>query len=89
MKTIYKYNLHTSDQVITLPRPGKVVHLDYDGRGGVDLWVEVDTSTHHMYKRFRTFGTGHEIPDKSEYVGTIREPDPLSDLIWHVYEVPL
>lgn len=88
MRTVHKYTLSNSDVILTVPRISKVIHLEYDGRGGVNLWMDVDADSNYCSKRFLTFGTGREIPKTAEYVGTIIEPSHLTDLVWHIFEVP-
>lgn len=54
------------------------------------VWGEayLDTPLREPVKRkFRVFGTGHPIPDGSEYVGSFTMVNNGFYLEWHTYEV--
>ncbi len=91
MKTIYKYILKDGyNPVIALPNYDvKILHVGNQD-DNVCMWVELPTISKFTGKepilidrKFAIFGTGWEIPDDVEYIGTV----VLKFLVWHVYEL--
>lgn len=84
-KVVYKYTVPNEiGAAIDLPVNSQVVHAGLQ-RGDLVLWVEhgqVGENTKRVPRHFDVFGTGHEIPDDSRYVGTFF--DGL--FVFHVYE---
>lgn len=85
MKVIYKYTVpNERGTAIELPVDSQVVHVGLQ-RGDLMLWIEhgaVDANTRRAPRHFDVFGTGHEIPDDSRYVGTFFD----GPFVFHVYE---
>ena len=86
MKRIYKYTLsHGYDNAIYLDANVKPAHIDMQG-GMVTMWMEhTDITSGYTNRTFRIIGTGWDISDSCEYVGTVQDRD--TGFVWHVYEV--
>lgn len=80
-RRVFKYALVVGDQVLDLPRGAVIRMVDHQG-GNLCLWAEVDPDAEIEGRIFRVYGTGHEIADDLEYVGSSQ--DTL--FVWHVYE---
>lgn len=55
------------------------------GNGCVEFWCEHEEGTPEIKHAFQVFGTGHELPDGAQWIGTTAR-DSLG-LVWHLYEV--
>ena len=89
MKTIWKYEIETTDEFeLQMPQGGCILDLQIQ-RGVPCIWVEVDPSAEKITKVFRVFGTGHTIPEKERvaynYCGTYQLT--VANLVFHLYEV--
>ncbi len=88
MKVIYKYEITAMDPIKSFgwPEGTKVVHVDSQAEGTMQLWVEIPdqhpAETILEERTFVVYGTGHHIVDKDIYVGTVLD-DPF---VWHLYE---
>ncbi len=89
MKTVHKYTLK-QDGFTIIPLPDSDVRILYTDaqRGEVCLWIELPTICNGekptlKYRKFDIFGTGWNIPENAEYIGTAM----VYDLVWHVYEL--
>jgi len=86
MKTIWKYELETTDyQMIQIPKPAKVLSVSNQGNQIV-LYAEVDSdSISEKGVEVWIHGTGHEFkaPENSRFIGTVKLMDGV--LIFHVY----
>ena len=85
MKTIWKYELKTTDvQEIEMPKNSKIlcVHVQ---NGIPCIWCFVDTEKPISSITIRTFGTGHEFDHSKyiEYVGTYQLFD--GNGVFHVF----
>ena len=85
-RRVLKYRVDWDGQEIALPVGSVPRHFNVQDRLPT-VWIEVPgewVSTTIVTKRtFRVFGTGHEIPDGSVYVGTCMD----REFVWHLYEV--
>jgi hypothetical protein len=84
-RQIWKYNVQVSDeaQVRTIPRGGKIVHVDLQN-GVPTFWVDIPDVDGPLEQRvFVVRGTGHWVERSVEYVGTI----PDAPFVWHLFEV--
>lgn len=84
MKTVYKYKIPLGVSVsVILPVGAKPVFTAVQ-EDEPTLWFE--HSVHGMFKtemrRFKVFGTGMDIPDKWNHVGSCTD----GVFVWHVYE---
>ena len=84
MKVIYKYEITAIDPVKTFqwPRFSKVVHVDSQSPGTMQLWVELYQFDQLEDRIFVVYGTGHHIQEGDVYVGTVLD-EPF---VWHLYE---
>ena len=51
----------------------------------VEFWAELNLVAPGPPRRFRIFGTGHQLPPNVRWVATCRRH--ASGLVWHLYEV--
>lgn len=66
-----------------LPFGAKAIHVDRDTRepGKIAVWFEVDPECPHVGYHLFICGTGHDLPDGAEHIGSVVMPP----FIWHVY----
>lgn len=86
MKKLLKYPISLDGpQEFRLLRGSIIRKVDYQAsERGPMIWVETDTNETISDKRtLQVFGTGHDIPNESFYIGTWQEPP----FVWHLYEV--
>jgi hypothetical protein len=88
MKTIHKYPIPVTDYVeIEMPGNAIIRHVG-EQSGHICIWAEVNLDTTHepMYGwkdvGISVYGTGHNIENHDEYIGTVQMSDGL---VWHVY----
>lgn len=94
LKTIWKFDISLAKvkHAVEMPLHAKIVHVgmkpqDTQSWGTIpvfSIWAEVETET--SLRKTRTFyivGTGHEIPDQSQHIGTMVMNDSY---VWHIYE---
>lgn len=87
MRTIYKYELATTDQqTIRMPSGARIIACQVQ-RETPCLWAEVETESPSAARCFRIFGTGHplDIDSAQPYIGTYQLHG--GSLVFHVYEV--
>lgn len=85
MKTIYKYDLDTTDiQTVNLPTTHEILCIQTQ-HGKPTLWAKVDTNCSSTVNvNIYTFGTGHNIPDiELFYLGTYQLNN--GSLIFHIF----
>lgn len=84
MKTIWKFPLKW-DSVNEVRGPGAIEPLHFGIQNDVPcLWAAVDPDADTETGRlFQIFGTGHDIPPSTTYVGTAFD-EPF---VWHLFEV--
>jgi hypothetical protein len=94
LKSVYKYTLPVIDAqtVLFMLRGARIVHVDSQGidHGSVQIWAIVDPSLapdDTEARAFSVYGTGHDVPDESDYVGTALAANGA--LVWHVFEESL
>tara|TARA_Y100000310_G_scaffold196334_1_gene196401 strand:+ start:4044 stop:4364 length:321 start_codon:yes stop_codon:yes gene_type:complete len=88
-RTIWKYHLHTAAYTeVDLPRHAEVIKVEQQGAilgiGDIYLWVILDKAnvTDLETVAFSIYGTGDEIPDGDEYIGTFFQ----GPFVWHVFK---
>lgn len=93
MKTIHKYPLKITDfQEVEMPEGAMVLSVVTmpapigTSTEQVCVYAEVDTERPLVPRRFRIYGTGHEMnhQHEMEYIGTVTMSNRA--LVWHVYE---
>ena len=83
-KVVWKYILKPTDEGQTLMLPEKAELLAAAQRPeGVCIWFEVYPDQNIKGRRFEVYGTGHPIPERAVYCGTVFD----TVLVWHIYEV--
>lgn len=81
MTTIYKYPLAEFEQNIQMPQGATILAAQMqDGR--ITLWAACDPCNESEARKFRVIGTGGDLPDGFEYVGTVQS----GPYVWHVFE---
>ena len=88
MKTIYKYNLETTDvQEIKIYKGYQSLKVGYDGQNKLCLWALVESKNKTVKQTFYLFETGHQISNisKKKYIGTVKDLTSKSYVfIWHI-----
>lgn len=62
--------------------PGKVRHVDVQVPGVLAVWTEEYGEGVVATRKVRVYGTGHQVPDGREWVGTALD----GEYVWHLYE---
>lgn len=85
MKTIYKYQLTTTDvQIIQMPFNAEVLTVQIQ-HGEPMLWARVESANSTEAKRIYIVGTGNPMPPGcGRYVGTYQLRN--GSLVFHVFE---
>lgn len=79
MRVIHKFPLAFPLTHFVARNP-KVLHVEVQ-HGTPCFWAEVDDSGEAEEYIIRHAGTGHMVPENSEYIGTFMQ-DPY---VWHLY----
>jgi hypothetical protein len=84
MKTIYKYpvDLKNESSKVELPLGAKFLTIALQ-HGTVQMWFEVYDQQPKIEQEFRVVGTGWEIPEGWEYLGTCLNIG--QSFVWHLY----
>ena len=83
MRTIYKYRVDIGGSTyVSLPSGYFIKHVDMQ-QDDLCFWAEVDRNEKTESVEFRVVGTGHQIPDGAQYVGTAQSPP----FVWHLYKM--
>lgn len=84
-RRILKWQLPVDDEWHRLPGPFDHCEVDVYDPGIMWLWsVEMP---HTVMWDMRVFGTGHDLPDVGNWVGTARHDG--TGLVWHVLARPI
>lgn len=84
MKTIWKYTLQPEIE-IAIPVEAKILAVQ-EQHGEAQLWVLVNPQQPTQLRKFKSYGTGHKIPDEpGEYIGTFQLKNMC--LVFHVFEL--
>lgn len=85
-RAVWKYTIPVDDQdhAFTLGWIAPVLHVASESLDTVSFWIEHLSNGSELERKFRVFGTGHPIPDRAVYVGTV--PLPSVGIVWHLYE---
>lgn len=82
MKTVHKYTLDV-ETTLTMPKGAQLLYVG-EQRGEPHLWAMHETTQPTEERRFRIYGTGHEMKEwPKAYVGSIQ----TTGLVLHVFEV--
>lgn len=81
-RQIWKFQLTAED--IPMPMDAEVCAFQFQA-GVPCIWAIVDPDITKIVRRFKIFGTGHELPpiDQCCYVGTCQE----GAFVWHLFEL--
>jgi len=69
------------EQKANLPLSAKVLHFGMQEDDFV-IWVDTDTEAPTKQRRFFVVGTGHPIPGRATYCGTVMD----GPFVWHLFE---
>ncbi len=84
MKRIFKYPFELGDDVtVWMPEGAKVVSVQVQ-REGVCFWAIVEPQAPEVQRRFSVRGTGHELGDVGEFIGTVQTHG--GGFVWHIFE---
>lgn len=89
MKTIWKFNIVTTDrQTVSMPKGAEILCAQVQN-GTVCLWAKVDTDAPSQLRGIETFGTGHpmveDVGATRRYIGTYQLRNGA--LVFHVFEI--
>lgn len=84
MNTIFKYAISTSGVTLQLPRDAKPLTVQ-NQHGEPQMWVLLDPGAPLVNRRFAMFGTGHDVPNNANYIGTVQFSG--GQLIFHLFEI--
>lgn len=84
-RTIYKYNLPLTGQIVQIPAHVKPLYVAMQGHNPM-LWAEIDTDN-KSDDRMKVYcvGTGWPIPGSLTYIGTVQDG---AGFVWHFYSLP-
>lgn len=82
MRSIWKFQLTAEE--IPMPEGAEVCTFEFQ-HGIPCIWAIVDSDAPKAVRRFKIFGTGHELPTLGEccYVGTQQD----GAFVWHLFEL--
>ena len=83
MKTVWKYQAHSNPFAYDLPAGARVVHFDMQGDVPT-MWIHVDTEAKLERRAFLVAGTGHDLPDGAQHLGSCIARE--LGLVWHLFE---
>lgn len=81
---VLRYEVPVDDRDHWLDLPGPIVHVATRRPDVVELWAS--TIGTPATRRFRVYGTGHEVPLAAAHVATAIVPGGA--LVWHLMEMP-
>jgi len=87
MKSIWKYNLETTDiQSVEMPLDAELLSVQTQG-GEPQLWCLVDMEEPKALRKIRIIGTGNPIEDgfNSKYIDTYQLKD--GNFIFHAFDL--
>ena len=86
METIYKYTIDPNKEAIIMPVGAEILSVSFQ-HDSFCMWAKVSPEATVHPRRFKVFGTGHEIPteieDSLKFIGT----GFLGRLVFHAFEV--
>ena len=84
MKTIWKYELETTDgQSIDMPIGAEILTVQMQN-GSLCLWAKVDSDAPKERRKILIRGTGNSIGEVVAYIGTFQLA--VASLVFHVFE---
>ena len=83
MKRVYKYPIIVDEYFsLELPIGAKILTVDAQDNCPY-LWVLVNPENISETRRFRFAGTGHNIIEDGDYIGTVQ----IRGFVWHIFEI--
>ncbi len=83
MKTIWKYKINP-DNNLEIPQGGIVLSVQTQ-EDQPCMWVLVDSFNKNELRKFKAYGTGHQLPENSgKYIGTFQVEN--GSLVFHLFE---
>jgi hypothetical protein len=84
MKTIWKYEIRTEENVYEMPKGAKILSAQLQG-GKICIWALVDTEVEKEIRIIEVFGTGLAFKVKKNwvYIGTVQ----VGWFVGHVFEI--
>ena len=85
--TIWKFAFKVDDEVaIEMPTDARIIHVETQN-GIPCMWAIVDPKAALSTYKFRIFGTGQPLPDRTHtYIGTFQTHG--GRFVWHVFRDP-
>ena len=83
-RTIYKYPITVGGSSISMPGGAEILSVQIQG-AAPQLWALVRPGEPEEVRRFRVYGTGHDIPvGDVKYIGTFQMKGGA--LVFHLFE---
>jgi hypothetical protein len=84
-KTIWKYRVPLQDEFsLDLPSGAQILTVQ-EQCGSPHIWVKVQTGLVNVKRNFRVYGTGHDMDQDGEYIGTFQMSG--GQLVFHLFEI--
>jgi hypothetical protein len=84
-KVVWKFTLTVAEsQGVMVPESAWFLHVDFRD-GFIAVWAAVDPTFSQQMRTFRVVGTGCEIPDGVDYLGSVRD----GIYVWHLFVEPV
>jgi len=82
-RKMLKYKMPDPGETLAvhMPSGAAIVHVGMQ-RGGIMAWASTSEGP-LVVRRFETVGTGWDVREDAEYVGTVQD----REYVWHVFEV--
>lgn len=80
MREVWKYRLELGINHLLMPR-GALPLTAQIQHTSITLWAEVDPTVKREQVTVDVVGTGHPVPDGTQYLATVQQPP----FVWHVY----
>lgn len=84
-RVIYKFPLKLGlhQEVRVYGDDAKVVSVGHQGGGELQIWIEQDKDKDFHTMTFSVIGTGHDVPEGYQHVGTVHTE---IFFVWHIYQ---
>lgn len=77
---IWKFPIENG-QAIQIPEGSEPLHVAEDPQGQVCIWALIDPEKELAARMVTVVGTGWDVPDAAQYIGTIHQ----GAYVWHIY----
>ncbi len=81
---VYRYAVPCDGQWHDLELTGPIVKVDTRHEHAVEVWAIVRDAVGPTPRRFRVYGTGHDIPNTNQHVGSTVSVS--GTFVWHLFE---